>query len=158
MIVPAKLCGLVVEDNEYSRSLAVESLNRLGIGTILEASDGTEGLAILQKQPVDFVVLDWYMPEISGAGFIRLVRGGQANCRADLPIIISTAYATRENISRMRELGLKEVLIKPFDVKQLSASISSALSNISVEISVAEPENSSDHTEDDEDNRTQVLL
>ncbi len=151
MIIPAKLRGLIVEDNEYSRSLTVECLNKLGIGAIFEASDGTEGVKILHNQIVDFVILDWYMPEINGAGFIRLVRGGQANCRTDLPIVISTAYATRENISRMRELGLKEILIKPFDAKQLSGAISSALSNVAAGILGGKPE-------DDADDDEQILL
>ncbi len=151
MIIPAKLCGLIVEDNEYSRSLAAEGLSKLGIGTVLEASDGTDGLQFLHRQPVDFVLLDWYMPEINGVGFVRLVRGGQVGCPPDIPIIISTAYATRENITRIRELGLREVLIKPFDVKQLSSAISSALNGVVSRVADGE-------VNDDDDDDEQILL
>ena len=131
LIVPAKLCALVVEDNTYSRTLSAESLRQLGIGKIFEAADGTEGLQKLHAENVDFVLLDWYMPDINGAGFIRLVRGGQVDCAPDIPIIISTAYATRENITRIRDLGLSEILIKPFDASQLTSAIGSALSKAS---------------------------
>ena len=152
MIIPAKLCGLIVEDNEYSRSLAAEGLDKLGIGTVLEAADGTDGLQILHSQAVDFVILDWYMPEINGVGFIRLVRGGQVNCPPDIPVIIMTAYATRENIARMREMDLKEVLIKPFDVKQLSSAISSTLTSLTPKSADGEANDAA--TDDDE----QILL
>ncbi len=128
MIIPAKLCALVVEDNTYSRTLSAKSLKQLGIGSTLEAANGAQGLKLLHENPVDFVLLDWYMPDINGAGFIQLVRGGQVNCALNIPIIITTAYATRENITRIRELGLSEILIKPFDNKQLGNAVATALS------------------------------
>ncbi len=144
MIIPTQLCGLIVEDNDYSRSLAAGCLKKLGIGTVLEAPDGAAGLQLLHGQSIDFVLLDWYMPEINGTGFIRLAREGQVNCPKDIPIIISTAYATRENITRIQELGVKEILIKPFDAKQLSSAISSALSKVATGISNDEPEDDAD--------------
>ncbi len=128
MIVPARLNALVIDDNQYSLALATDALKKLGIKSILTARDATEGLSLAQGNNLDFVVLDWYMPDINGAGFTRLVRGGRAGCPADLPIIVATAYATRENIRRINELGIKEILVKPFKSRQLGVAISSALS------------------------------
>ncbi|MCF6325668.1 MAG: response regulator [Devosiaceae bacterium] len=128
MIVPADLCALVVDDNEYARALGEDALKKLGLKSILCAKDATVGLQLAQNNQLDFVLLDWYMPDINGAGFIRLVRGGQAGCSPDLPIIVATAYATRENIKRIHNLGIKEILVKPFDTRQLGLAISSALS------------------------------
>lgn len=127
MIIPAQLSALVVEDNDYARALTSQNLEQLGIGTIYQAADGATGLQIYKENKVDFVVLDWYMPEINGAGFTRLLRSECDGKDRQPAIIIVTAYATRENIKRIRELGLNEILIKPFDNKQLSQAVIDAL-------------------------------
>ncbi len=128
MIIPADLSALIVDDNEYARALANDALKKLGLISIFSAKDATTGLQLAQNNQLDFVLLDWYMPDINGAGFVRLVRGGQAGCSPDLPIIVATAYATRENIKRIHNLGIKEILVKPFDNRQLGLAISSVLS------------------------------
>ncbi|VAW21167.1 hypothetical protein MNBD_ALPHA12-2080 [hydrothermal vent metagenome] len=123
LIIPAQLSALIVDDNDYARALAKQNLEQLGIGTIYQASDGATGLQIYKANKVDFVLLDWYMPEINGAGFTRLVRSECFGREHQPAIIIITAYATRENLNRIRELGLSEILIKPFDNKQLSQAV-----------------------------------
>jgi len=128
LIIPAKLRALVVDDNDYARALAENALKKLGLKSVFGAKDATSGLQLTQNNVFDFVLLDWYMPDINGAGFVRLVRGGQAGCAADLPIIVATAYATRENAKRIGTLGIKEILVKPFDTRQLGLAISSTLS------------------------------
>ncbi len=128
MIIPADLSALIVDDNEYARALANDALKKLGLISIFSAKDATTGLQLAQNNQLDFVLLDWYMPDINGAGFVRLVRGGQAGCSPDLPIIVATAYATRENIKRIHNLGITDILVKPFDNRQLGLAISSVLS------------------------------
>ncbi len=127
MIIPAQLSALVVDDNDYARALTSQNLEQLGIGTIYQAADGATGLQIYKANKVDFVMLDWYMPEINGAGFTRLLRSECDGKDQQPAIIIVTAYATRENITRIRELNLNEILIKPFDNKQLSQAVIDAL-------------------------------
>lgn len=120
---PAELTVLIVDDNLYARALAETSLKKLGIGQILEASDGAEGLELLDQYLVDLVLLDWYMPEINGAGFVRLARARNFNPA----IVVMTAYATRENANRMRELDLRGVLVKPFDDAHLQKMVAELL-------------------------------
>jgi len=127
LIISLDLSALIVDDNEYARALAKDALKKMGLKSIFCAKDATTGLQLAQNNVLDFVLLDWYMPDINGAGFVRLVRGGQAGCSPDLPIIVTTAYATRENTRRIRDLGLKEILVKPFDSRQLVTAISLAL-------------------------------
>ncbi len=130
MIIPSELHVLVVEDNDFARALAVESLQQLGIKSVFDAADAVAGIEITRREKIDFILLDWYMSEINGAGFVRLVREGFAGCAPDIPIIICTAYATRENTARIRELGLKEILVKPIDTKRLGTAVSIAISSI----------------------------
>jgi len=148
LIIPAQLSALVVDDNEYARSFTSQNLEQLGIGTIYQASDGALGLQICKANKIDFVLLDWYMPEINGAGFTRLLRGEFEGGGRQPAIIIITAYATRENITRIRELGLNEILIKPFDNKQLSQAVIDALCRTSL----------SDNDSQDRPGTNQVLV
>lgn len=130
MIIPSELHALVVEDNDFARALAVESLQQLGLKSVFDAADAISGLVIARREKIDFILLDWYMSEINGAGFVRLVRQGFAGCAPDIPIIICTAYATRENTVRIRELGLREILIKPIDTKRMGIAVSMVISSI----------------------------
>ena len=122
---------MVVEDNDFARTLAVDALKQLGLRCVHGAHDAIEGLRVIRDTKLDFILLDWYMNEINGAGFVQLVREGLAACPPDTPIIICTAYATRENTARIRELGIREILIKPVDIKRLRTAISIAVSSYS---------------------------
>ncbi len=162
MIIPSELSALVVDDNDYARELAAAALKKLGILSVFSVKDAASGLQVLQRNDISFVVLDWYMPEINGAGFVRLIRGGAAGCTTDLPIIIATAYATRENTGRIRDLGLHEILVKPFDIKQLRMAVSLALSRARKSESAPHDKNSQDKSLQDEapqgEVRDRVLL
>ena len=126
MLIVTELNVLVIDDNDHGRSQTKQVLNRLGITNVQTVSDAVNGFEILNDGKIDVVFLDWYMPEINGAGLVRLVRSGISKCRKDIPIIITTAYSTRENTTRIRELELKEVLSKPFTSKQLGSALSIA--------------------------------
>ena len=56
---------LVVDDNASNRDLLSRRLQRQG-HTVLQAEDGTIALALVEKEPLDLVLLDLMMPGISG--------------------------------------------------------------------------------------------
>lgn len=124
MKTPADLTVLIVDDNDYARAIAETSLKKWGIGNVMDAADGADGLAMLSEHAIDLVLLDWYMPEINGAGFVRMARANGHN----VAILVTTAYATKDNITRMRELGLHDMLVKPFEPAQLHKAIMEVLS------------------------------
>lgn len=59
---------LVVDDQSFVRSAIVNSLNRSGVGEVLEAADGDEALAILEDSSIklDLVFCDLQMPGRDG--------------------------------------------------------------------------------------------
>lgn len=122
---PAELTVLIVDDNAYARALAEASLAKLGIGQIFDVGDAAAGLELLTREPVDVVLLDWFMPEINGAGFVRMAQAGNHQPA----IIVTTAYATKQNFGRMRELGLHHILIKPFEPVHLHRMIATAIAD-----------------------------
>lgn len=130
MLIPSELGVLVIDDNGHAGALAKQELKRVGMVDIHVVTDVISALEAIKDNTIHFVLLDWYMPEINGAGFVRMVRQGLSHCESNLPIIVTTAYATRESTARMRELGLREILVKPYNAKQLGKAISIAIAQL----------------------------
>lgn len=127
VIIPGRLRALVVDDNAYARAISAMSLKKLGIGEVVEADGGAEAILALLGAPFDLVLMDWYMPEVSGAGLMTVLRDARFGPAQATPVILMTAYASRENIARARELGVNEVLVKPFSTDQLGTALGRVL-------------------------------
>jgi DNA-binding response OmpR family regulator len=106
---------LVVEDDHDLRELVAEFLADCGYD-VETAADGAEGLAAIDRAPPALVLLDMRMPGLDGRGFARGLRErGLAT-----PIVVMTAepYA-----SWAEEVGAVGRLVKPFDLRQLQATV-----------------------------------
>ncbi len=80
---------VIVEDTDEARRLIRRILQSQGNFTILEASNGREGLELIQRELPDLVVLDLMMPEMDGFTVIELLRAKQET--ATIPVIVATA-------------------------------------------------------------------
>ena len=127
MIIPGRLRALVVDDNAYARAISASGLKKLGVGQIVEAEGGAAAILELLGEPFDLMLMDWYMPDVSGAGVMTVLRDARLGAAAKTPVILMTAYASRDNIARARELGVNEVLVKPFTTDQLGTALSRVL-------------------------------
>lgn len=127
MIIPGRLRALVVDDNAYARAISASGLKKLGVGDIVEADGGAAAILALLGEPFDLMLMDWYMPDVSGAGVMTVLRDARFGVAARTPVILMTAYASRDNIARARELGVNEVLVKPFTTDQLGTALSRVL-------------------------------
>ena len=127
MIIPGRLRALVVDDNAYARAISASGLKKLGVGEIVEADGGAAAILALLGEPFDLMLMDWYMPDVSGAGVMTVLRDIRFGAAARTPVILMTAYASRDNIARARELGVNEVLVKPFTTDQLGTALGRVL-------------------------------
>jgi two-component system, chemotaxis family, chemotaxis protein CheY len=127
VIIPGRLRALVVDDNAYARAISASGLKKLGVGQIVEADGGAAAILALLGEPFDLMLMDWYMPDVSGAGVMTVLRDARLGAAAKTPVILMTAYASRDNIARARELGVNEVLVKPFTTDQLGTALSRVL-------------------------------
>ena len=123
MIIPGRIKALVVDDNAYARGIAGASLKKLGVSDISEADGGAEAILQLQRIHFDVMLMDWYMPDISGAGIMSVLRDPRFGANGGLKVILMTAYASRDNVVRARQLGVNEVLVKPFSTEQLGVAL-----------------------------------
>lgn len=128
MIVPGRLRALVVDDNTYARAICIAGLKKLGIAQTSEAANGAEAILQLMSEPFSFVLMDWYMPDINGAGVMEVLRDDRFGAGANTPVIMMTAYPSRDNVARARTLGVTEILSKPFSTEQLGMAVGRVLS------------------------------
>ena len=115
---------LVVDDNASNRDLLSRRLQRQG-HTVLQAADGTSALAIVEKEPLDLVLLDLMMPGISGYDVLTLLKGDPRF--RDIPVIMISALSEIDSVVRCIEAGADDYLAKPFDATLLRARVRSSL-------------------------------
>jgi len=123
MIVPSQISALVVDDNAYARGAAAATLRQLGLTQIVEAESGAAAIGSLLGARFDLMFMDWYMPEMSGAALLEVVRDPRFGPHGALPIILMTAYPNRENVVKARALGVNEVMVKPLTTGHVSTAL-----------------------------------
>ncbi len=111
---------LVVEDDPDVRRVIVECLGLIGY-SVTEAPNGAEGLAAIANCKPDLLVVDYAMPDMTGAEVISKAR----ELVGDIPVILATGYADMAAVERLA--GRPAILRKPFDINALGAAVASAL-------------------------------
>lgn len=124
-IRPRKPRVLLIEDDESTRGLLAEELEREGF-VVEEASDGEEGLSEVQRFPPDVIVLDLMLPQLNGFGVARAVRAlPQA---PGVGIVAVTGLATEPLRTEALGAGCNAVLTKPVRVALLVERVRSLVS------------------------------
>ena len=116
---------LVIDDDEVTRTLVTRMLTGEG-HQVEEAIDGAEGLRLFGKRPPDVVLTDINMPGLDGHEVIAAIRV----LHADVPIIAISgggAIAKDELLLKASALGAGEIIMKPFEFRQLVGAVERAL-------------------------------
>jgi two-component system chemotaxis response regulator CheY len=107
---------LVVDDSRIMRNIVKNTFSELKIPCqFVEAANGKEALLALENQPVNLVLLDWNMPELSGIDFLKKVRSMDAY--KNLPIIMVTSESAKYNVVEALKNGATDYIIKPVNEK-----------------------------------------
>ena len=117
--------ALVVDDEEDVRFVAEMSLGRVGGMDVIVASSGEEGVKRARSERPDFILLDMMMPGMDGAATFRALR--LQSDTASIPVVFLTAKAMTSEVDRLKELGAKGVVLKPFDPTTLATEIRTIL-------------------------------
>ncbi len=112
---------LVVEDEPSYRETLAYMLGREGF-EVVEAADGTEGLAAYDRSGADIVLLDLMMPGLPGTEVCRQLRQ-----RGAVPVIMLTARDSEIDKVVGLELGADDYVTKPFSHRELVARIRAVL-------------------------------
>lgn len=120
---------LIVDNEPYTRKVIRGLLVAIGVRNIFDASDGMEGLEAVKSVAPDIVLLDWEMPFIDGADFMRIVRSPETFPYADVPVIMLTGYSQKSRVLEAVRLGIHEYLLKPVSSQALRVRILSIINN-----------------------------
>src|ERR1700692_3237204 len=120
---------LVVDDEHYMRKVVRTLLMSIGVRTIYEAANGVTGLEAIRATQPDVVIVDWQMPGLDGAGFVRMVRSPDTFPYPDVPIIMLTGHAERSRVIEAIQIGVNEFLLKPVSSKALQDRLVAVLTN-----------------------------
>lgn len=111
---------LIVEDDPMVAELNKQYLERVeGFQLINIVSNADDAIKILEQNKVDLLLLDVYMPGISGIDFLRQIR--QQN--EDIDVILITAASQIDQIQNSLRLGIIDYLIKPFEYERFCEAL-----------------------------------
>jgi two-component system chemotaxis response regulator CheY len=117
---PADTRILVVDDMPSIRDLVKNHLKAMGFKHIQEAGDGEEALRILiqsntPSNNIQLVISDWNMPHMKGIDFLKHVRATAE--WANLPFVLLTSEAERDQVTEAVLAGASQYIVKPFSAK-----------------------------------------
>ncbi len=112
---------LIVDDFSTMRRIIKNLLRDLGFNNTSEADDGNTALPMLQSGDFDFLVTDWNMPGMEGIDLLKAVRADEK--LANLPVLLVTAEAKKEQIVEAAQAGVNGYVVKPFNAATLKEKI-----------------------------------
>jgi CheY-like chemotaxis protein len=112
---------LFVEDSEVNRRVIKEMLRAGGI-EMDEAEEGAAGLAKVEANDYDLILMDLRMPGMDGLTAIRHIRA-RGDAKATLPIIVVTADAGANIEQDCKAAGADDLVLKPVPMTALFDAI-----------------------------------
>ncbi len=114
---------LIVDDSAVMRKIIIKALNESGYGdsTIIEASDGIEGLKAFNPNKTDLVLADWNMPNMNGLEFVKKIR--EIKTAKKIVIIMITTEGSAGKMEEAMNSGVDNYIPKPFTAVQLQQKL-----------------------------------
>jgi DNA-binding response OmpR family regulator len=100
---------LVIEDDEFLRSLTAKRLEKEGYG-VLAAVDGESGLAMAGDQSPNLILLDLLLPGLNGFEVLQKLKAASETKK--IPVIVFSNLGQHDDIEKARNLGADDFLIK----------------------------------------------
>jgi DNA-binding NtrC family response regulator len=114
---------LVIDDDEITRLSIGHALKQAGQPRSVGCSDGAEARDILSRRGFSAVLLDLFMPRLSGWAVLSWIRKNKPG----LPVIVVSGHDSDEIKEECRRDGAFDYIVKPFDERVLIRSVDRAL-------------------------------
>lgn len=118
---------LVVDDFATMRRIVKNVLKQIGFTQILEADDGTTALVVLKDNKIDLIISDWNMPQMSGLDLLKTVRKEDAT--REIPFVMVTAEAQKDNVLQAVQAGVSNYIVKPFTADAVREKLNQVFGN-----------------------------
>jgi len=112
---------MIVDDFATMRRILRNILKKIGFKNIIEADDGKNALKELKKEKVDLIMCDWNMPEMPGIELLKNVRSDDE--LKDIPFVMVTAEAQKDNIIEAVKSGVSNYIVKPFTAETIAEKL-----------------------------------
>ena len=112
---------LIVDDFATMRRIMKNILKQIGFSNILEADDGTTAMEELKKTSVDLIISDWNMPKMTGLDLLKKVR--DTDGLKEIPFLMVTAEAQKQNVIDAVQAGVTNYVVKPFTAEAISEKL-----------------------------------
>jgi DNA-binding NtrC family response regulator len=116
---------LVIDDEPILRDSLRVALETSG-DDVLTARTGEEGLDLFQRESPDLVLLDHWLPGMTGDEVLRTIK----EMNPDIPVIVMTAQGSIELAVNAMKMGAFDFLIKPFELDQIEALVKRGLERV----------------------------
>ncbi len=123
---------LVVDDFSTMRRIVRNLLKELGFVNVDEAEDGAVALQKLKVGGFDFVISDWNMPNMDGLALLQSIRADDS--LKNLPVLMVTAEAKKENIVAAAQAGANGYVVKPFTAATLDEKLNKIFQNMGAQV------------------------
>lgn len=107
---------LTVDDSKTIRMIVKKAFKPYDC-VLFEGENGVDGLAIATKEKPDLIVLDITMPVMSGTEMLSKLKAEKD--LKDIPVIMLTAEAGKDNVMKIVQMGVNDYMVKPFKGEQL---------------------------------------
>ena len=112
---------LIVDDEATIRSALRQALER-EVGTILEASNGRDAIAMAEQKRPAVVIVDLGLPDMEGIDLCRIIREWSS-----VPILVLSARTDEHEKASLLEAGADDYITKPFSTVELRARVHAAV-------------------------------
>ena len=116
---------LCVDDASAMRRIVKNILRQIGFHDVDEAKNGIDALEKLRVGNYDLIMSDWNMPEKTGIELLRDIRADPN--LGDVPFLMVTAEAEKENVVEAIEAGVSSYILKPFSAHTLGEKLDAIL-------------------------------
>ncbi|HRE82691.1 MAG TPA: response regulator, partial [Opitutaceae bacterium] len=124
-VQPGRGERVLLIDDEWSLALLGKKiLERLGY-SVDEHTVANEAIAAFAADPKKYalVITDLTMPEMTGTSVAQRIM----EISPHTPVLLTTGYSASLTREKIRELGIRDMLLKPFDINQLAATVRQVL-------------------------------
>ena len=111
---------MIVEDDPMVAMINEQFVNRCGDFSVTHrCSNGEDALAILEREPIDLVIMDVYMPRLDGIETLKKIR------EKDIPLSVIMVTAANDNstVEEAVRLGAIDYLVKPFSFDRFKQAL-----------------------------------
>ena len=122
--------SLVVEDEEFARTLTSQVLRSFGCASVHAVADGNQAIDVLTNatQSFDLVICDFRMPRMNGLELLKAVRKGLPGVARDIVFAMLTSHADKPIVGLAFQLDVDCFLIKPITASTMNERLVRVLS------------------------------